>query len=64
MGIVFTPYDYETFQLDISSERNIYEKFFISIALNTLYFIKSPLPWFEHKSARILHLKIEKVLQI
>ena len=39
MGIVFTPYDYETFQLDITSERNIYEKFFVSIALNTLCFI-------------------------
>ena len=39
MGVVFTPYDYETFQLDVTSERDIYEKFFISIALNKLCFI-------------------------
>ena len=39
MGVVFTPYDYETFQLDVTSERNIYEKFFVSIALNTLFYL-------------------------
>ena len=56
MGVIFTTNDYQSLEFDVSSERDVYEEFFIGIAFYTLSFVQSPLPGFEDKPAGILHL--------
>ena len=60
MGVIFTTNDYQPLEFNVSSERDIYEKFFISITFHTLCFVQSPLPGFEDKAARIFHLITRK----
>ena len=56
MGVIFTTNDNQSLEFDVSSERDVYEEFFISIAFNTLGFVQPALPGFEYKTTRVFHL--------
>ena len=56
MGVIFTTNDYQPLEFDVTSERDVYEEFFISITFYKLGFVQSALPGFEDKPTRILHL--------
>ena len=43
MGVIFTTNDYQSLEFDVSSERNINEEFFISVAFYEFGFIQAPL---------------------
>ena len=63
MGVIFTTNDNQSLEFDVSSERDVYEEFFISIAFNTLGFVQSALPGFEDKTTRVFPLLQKKVLR-
>ena len=63
MSVMFTTNDDQSLEFDVSSERDVYEEFFISIAFNTLGFVQPALPGFEDKTTRILYLLKQKVLK-
>ena len=64
MGVIFTTNDYQSLEFDVSSERDVYEEFFISIAFYTVSFVQAPLPGFEDKATRIFHLRHIRMFQV